>query len=122
MLGRLVQWRVLATFERRIGGTRAGSEGLVYALDVAGQAAYGSELRARRPNLPGVRFVRHVLAVSEVYVSLVESARADKRCGSTHSRQSPPVGGRTAEAGCSKPDAYTAVGGEAPYDSLVGGG
>ncbi len=32
--------------------------------------------RARRPHLPGLRYVRHVLAVAEVYVRLVETARS----------------------------------------------
>ena len=38
VLGRLVQARVLGTLERRIGGVRAGSQGLVFFLDVAGVA------------------------------------------------------------------------------------
>src|SRR5271166_2883894 len=35
-MGRLVELRVLARLGRRVGGRRAGSEGYVYALDVAG--------------------------------------------------------------------------------------
>ena len=115
VLGRLVQWRVLATFERRIGGTRAGSEGLVYALDVAGQRLMGSELRARRPNLPSVRFVRHVLAVSEVYVSLVESAREQVLRLDTFEAE-PACWWPDGRGGVLKPDAYMAIGGEAHID------
>ena len=37
VLGRLVRWEVLTTLERRIGGVRAGSSGLVYALNIAGK-------------------------------------------------------------------------------------
>src|SRR3954447_18564158 len=36
VLSRLVSWRVLATLERRIGGVRAGSDGLLFTLDTAG--------------------------------------------------------------------------------------
>lgn len=73
VLGRLVHERVLGTLERRIGGVRAGSDGLVYHLDVAGQRLCET---ARRGGPPGERYVRHVLAVTELYVSLVERARA----------------------------------------------
>ena len=76
VLGRLVRWRVLATLERRIGGERAGSAGLVYALDTAGKRLLARDDRARRPSMAGMRFVRHVLAVSEVYVNLAERARS----------------------------------------------
>lgn len=73
VLGRLVRERVLGTRERRIGGVRAGSEGLIYHLDVAGQRLCET---ARRGEQPGERYVRHVLAVTELYVSLTERAQA----------------------------------------------
>lgn len=73
VLGRLVGARVLATLERRIGGVRAGSQGLVFHLDVAGRRLLDS---GRRGGPPGARFVRHVLAVTELYVGLTEAARA----------------------------------------------
>ena len=84
VLARLTDWGVLSPFARRIGGVRGGSAGSVYALDVAGQRliaarwpdAVGGEQRARRPWTPGTLFVAHALAVSEVYVSLVEQSRA----------------------------------------------
>ncbi len=76
VLGRLVRWRVLLTLERRIGGVRAGSSGLVFALDSAGQRlARSASGTVRRPELPGLPFVAHQLAVSELYVSLVELSR-----------------------------------------------
>lgn len=76
VLGRLVAWRVLSTLPRRIGGVRAGSSGLVFGLDTAGQhlVVRGS---ARQVEPPGVRFVAHQLAVAELYVALVELARRD---------------------------------------------
>jgi Replication-relaxation len=75
VLARLVAWRVLMTLERRIGGVRAGSSGLVFALDAAG--AWLARLddhgdRMRRAEPPGVAFAGHTLAVSELYVSLTE--------------------------------------------------
>lgn len=75
VLGRLVRARVLATLERRIGGVRAGSSGLMYVLDIAGKRLMDMDGRVTRPGLPGERFVRHTLAVAELYVSLIEQAR-----------------------------------------------
>lgn len=78
VLGRMVRARVLLTLERRIGGVRAGSSGLLYALDIAGKRLMATNGRATRPGLPGERHVRHVLAVSQLYVDLVELDRAGK--------------------------------------------
>jgi hypothetical protein len=75
-LGRLVRARVLGTLARRIGGVRAGSSGLVYHLDTAGLRLLAGEAGTRRTTPPGERFVRHTLAVAELYVDLVEQARA----------------------------------------------
>lgn len=82
VLKRLVDARVLATLDRRIGASRGGSAPLCYALDSAGQRlvrlraeAELSGARARRPRLPGERFVAHALAVTELYTSLVEGSR-----------------------------------------------
>jgi hypothetical protein len=80
VLAALVERRLVARLGRTIGGVRAGSAGHVYALDIVGQSlsqnggpAHGSRLR--RPWTPGVRFLDHALAVSEVYVQLVEGER-----------------------------------------------
>ncbi len=75
VLGRLVRARVLTTLVRRIGGVHAGSAGLVYHLDTAGLRLLAAESTARRMDPPGERYMRHVLAVSELYVALVERAR-----------------------------------------------
>lgn len=82
VLARLVAWRVLMTLERRIGGVRAGSSGLVYALDSCGQqlvrlsAADKGNANARRAYIPSVALVGHTLAVTELYASLTELSRA----------------------------------------------
>jgi len=81
VLHRLTSWRVLVTLPRRVGGIRAGSTGLVYALDTAGawlirlHAAAAGSTAPRRPHQPGTALIAHTLAVSELYVQLVERAR-----------------------------------------------
>lgn len=78
VLRRLTTHRVLARLERRIGGVRAGSSGYIYALDVAGQRIAGmvsEDARRRRPVEPGLPYVEHRLAVSELYVQLEEASR-----------------------------------------------
>jgi len=80
-LGQLVGLRVLAELDRRVGGSGGGSTQAVYALDSAGQrlgAACGPAggLRLRRPWTPGAQFLKHALAVTELYVGLRELARA----------------------------------------------
>jgi Replication-relaxation len=79
-LERLTSLGVLTRLERRIGGVRAGSAGYVYALDLAGQrvaARYGwlHSGRSRRLREPGRTFLRHILAVAEVHVRLIEADR-----------------------------------------------
>ncbi len=82
VLKRLVDWRVLTSLGRRVGGTARGSGAAAYALDTAGLALVrlrdGKQgaVPTRRPGLPGERFVRHVLSVSELYVRLVEAGQA----------------------------------------------
>jgi hypothetical protein len=82
VLKRLVDERVLIPLERRIGTSYGGSAKLWYTLDSAGQrlirlranaASVGA--RVRRPRLAGERFVAHTLAVTELYVALVEHTR-----------------------------------------------
>jgi Replication-relaxation len=81
-LKRLVTAGVLTTLDRRVGTTLRGSDGLIYALDSAGQSL--AQLRAnreavgtsfRRPRVPGDRFIEHTQAVSELYVDLIEHSR-----------------------------------------------
>lgn len=70
-LARLVEARLLVRLGRRIGGVRAGSAGFVYGLDVAGQRLVRPDQRRWWPvTTPGEPFLRHVLAVAEVYVAL----------------------------------------------------
>lgn len=80
VLNRLIRLSVVATLSRRVGGVRAGSAGLVYALDAAGQRVLRlldeDGKPARRPWTPSPLFLAHTLAVAELYVSLREAERA----------------------------------------------
>jgi hypothetical protein len=59
-----------------VGGDRAGSAGLIYALDTDGQRLFTTPTgRARRPWPIGWPFVQHTLDVTELYVRLREAER-----------------------------------------------
>ncbi len=76
-LKHLSEVRVLARLGRRVGGVRAGSDGFVYALDVIGQRITDPAPRRqwRKPWTPGVRTLDHALAVSDLYVQVIEADR-----------------------------------------------
>lgn len=73
-LQRLTDWRVIARLDRRLGGLGRGSDSYTYALDVAGQRLLRGN-GGRRPRLPRPAMWTHALAVTEVYVRLVEALR-----------------------------------------------
>lgn len=79
VVGRLVGLGLVVTLQRRVGGVRAGSAGLVYALSGGGQRLIdlesGRGQRRRPPHTPGALFLAHALAVSEVFVALHEASR-----------------------------------------------
>lgn len=78
-LKRLTDLRVVARLPRVIGGTRAGSSGHLYTLDIAGQyiARRGTDAnRQRRIWTPSQAFVDHTLAITELYVRLTQAHRA----------------------------------------------
>lgn len=80
LLQRLTEQRVVVRLTRRIGGIHAGSEGHLYGLSGLGQAVLGvgGPLGGRRRATGATKpaFQDHVLAVAELYVQLVEIARA----------------------------------------------
>ncbi|WP_045877692.1 replication-relaxation family protein [Pseudofrankia sp. DC12] len=87
VLARLAELDLVSRLERTVGGVRAGSSGHVYALGVVGQRVLalldaaaetggGLTARARRPWTPGQLFLKHTLAISELYVQLTELCRA----------------------------------------------
>jgi hypothetical protein len=120
-LGRLVQLGVLGRLGRRIGGERAGSEGFIYVMDVAGQRLMRPPAhRSRKPWTPASQHLNHALSVSELYVQLREAESshpltlerfdAEPRCWRTFHG---PGGPRLTL----KPDAYAVTGNDEYVDS-----
>jgi hypothetical protein len=115
VLARLVAWRVLVPLARRVGGARRGSSAQLYALDSAGtrlltrnQLAQGGQVRVRRPGTPGERTLRHMMAVAELYVTLVELARTDG-FGVSEYLTEPGCHWPNGLGGWLKPDAYAVL-------------
>ena len=78
VLRRLVDKRVLHALQRRIGGVRAGSQGLTYEIGSVGRRLLGEAHPSGRRE-PGYLFVDHTLAIADWYVRLVLAQR-DGRC------------------------------------------
>jgi hypothetical protein len=79
VLVRLRRERVLGVLNRRVGGVRAGSQGLVYFLDTAGERIQrqGEPIRrGRRFPEPSARFLDHTLAIADVAVRIKAAADA----------------------------------------------
>jgi hypothetical protein len=112
VLARLTRERLLIRLERRIGGVRAGSAGFVLALGPIGQRVLALDGPRRRSHEPGLRFVDHTLAVSQLIVDVSVASRrgrldlldaqAEPRCW----RQFAGLGGRR----LLRPDAFLALG------------
>lgn len=97
VLLRLYERRLIQRLDRRVGGIRAGSDGFVYRLTSRGFGALAQIdglPRRRVAGQPGERFVAHVLAVSELYVQLVDATRNEDR------EHSPSLVGFDAEPAC----------------------
>lgn len=114
VLRRLTRWQVLTVSPRRIGGAARGSAGAAFALGSVGvrlcrdqqQGTTGGRPRVRLPGIPTERTVRHTLAVSELYASLVEQTR--QQGASVVSFQAEPASWwPNGLGGFIKPDAYT---------------
>ncbi|MBQ9016127.1 MAG: replication-relaxation family protein [Firmicutes bacterium] len=75
---------LVKTFDRRIGGVRAGSASFVWCLTEAGQRLLdlkdGAEnlQRSHRYLEPAYAHLKHTLAIAECYVQLVEISRRHK--------------------------------------------
>jgi hypothetical protein len=127
VLQRLAELRLVVRLDRRIGGVRAGSSGFLYGISGHGQAVLTAEGlhsgRHRRVWTTSPAFADHVLAVADVYISLVEAERrgeielleflAEPACW----RRFP---GRTGEAVTLKPDAFALIAiGDYEYSSFL---
>ncbi len=79
-LARLMTTDLVARLERRVGGVRAGSAGYVWSLGAVGQRLVSGSGPAggdqpRRPWTPSPAFTDHRLAITTLYVELVEASR-----------------------------------------------
>lgn len=115
VLRRLVHWQVLAALPRRVGGAARGSAGAAFALGTAGArlcaerpATPTTRPRVRHPGAPTERSVRHTLAVSELYVGLVEQARR-QRAEVVAFEAEPAAWWPNGLGSFIKPDAYTCL-------------
>jgi hypothetical protein len=75
VVARLIRERLLIRLQRQIGGVRAGSMGLVLGLGPVGQRVLALEGSRRRAYEPGLRFVDHTLAVSQLIVDVILAGR-----------------------------------------------
>lgn len=122
VLRRLVTWRVLTTLDRRVGGVRAGSDGLVFTLDTAGtwlhrlHQAEHATTAPRRPSHPGTAFTSHILAVTALYVGLVEHART-QHFEIRQFQAEPACWLPDTTGGWLKPDAYTLLAADGHRDA-----
>lgn len=119
VLDRLLERGFVTTLERRtIGGVRAGSSSLIYALGTAGQHALpllgadtcsgGPGGRIRAPLTPGSLFLAHSLAITELYVVLREHERASA-LGLAHYVVEHAAWHADSRGGVIKPDAYVRI-------------
>lgn len=110
VLAHLTRLFLVTTLSRRVGGVRAGSSGLIYTLDAAGQRLlqlldHEGDEPTRRPWTPGALFLNHTLAVAELFVNLREAERLGQLELSAFLAE-PACWQRTASLGTIKPDAY----------------
>ncbi|UVJ38065.1 replication-relaxation family protein [Arthrobacter sp. CJ23] len=78
VLARLRELRVLGVLEQRIGGVRAGSDGLVYYVNTVGDRVLRQENPARtrrRVGDPSTRFLDHTLATTGLAAQLQDRVR-----------------------------------------------
>ncbi|MBK6017003.1 replication-relaxation family protein [Streptomyces sp. MBT53] len=78
VLTRLESHRLITRLQRRIGGVRAGSSGIVWQLGAGGErllrARHGDPAR-RRYSEPSPNFIAHTLAAADLAIRLYELAR-----------------------------------------------
>jgi hypothetical protein len=78
VLTRLESHRLITRLQRRIGGVRAGSSGIVWQLGPGGErllrARHGDPAR-RRYSEPSPNFIAHTLAAADLAIHLYELAR-----------------------------------------------
>lgn len=78
-LKRLSEWRVLDPLPGRArGGTRGGSDTLIYGVGAAGRRLLVRQGRVQRLGTPGDRHISHTLTTTELVVRLHEADAANR--------------------------------------------
>ncbi len=106
-LKRLVELGLMIRLERRIGGARAGSNGYVYRIGVAGMRLAGEKRRVH--DEPGLHHVQHTLAITELYVCLKSAERAGELSVLTFETEPAcwrPYAGKHGQPEMLKPDGF----------------
>ena len=84
IMTRLHNLGLVTTLQRRIGGVRAGSAGHIYTLTPTGHRVLAAlhnqpcPPHIKKPTTPGTLFLAHTLAISDIYVRLIEASRHHK--------------------------------------------
>ena len=108
---RLHNLGLVTTLERRIGGVRAGSAGHVYTLTPTGHRVLATlsdqpcPAHIKKTTTPGALFLAHTLAISDIYVRLIEASRTHNVTMSRFVTE-PQCWQPTGEGDYLKPDAY----------------
>ena len=111
IMTRLHDLGLVMTLERRIGGVRAGSAGHIYTLTPAGHRVLTilhnqpCPPHVKKPAIPSTLFLAHTLAISDIYVALVETARRREFTVSSFTTE-PACWQPTGHGPYLKPDAY----------------
>lgn len=128
LMTKLTTLGVVTRFSRRIGGVRAGSSGFIYGLSELGYAVLAAgnldaDTKRRQVWESKPYFQDHMLAVTELYVQLVEGHRLGRGellaydAEPTNWRHFTGSGGELVQV---KPDAYVRLGAAAlEYSSFV---
>ncbi len=72
---RMTRAGLVRRLERRIGGVRAGSSSFIYCIDTIGQRILKLDGPRRRLSEPSETFVKHTLAIAELFVEVTEATR-----------------------------------------------
>ncbi|RZS30518.1 protein involved in plasmid replication-relaxation [Herbihabitans rhizosphaerae] len=121
IMARLGRLGLVATLDRRVGGARAGSAGHVYTLTTGGHRFLAISRnqpppgRVRRSRAPGVMFLDHTLAISDLYVDLVCASRTTEVTVRQFATE-PDCWHPTTSGGWLRPDAYTVLAANAYAD------
>jgi hypothetical protein len=111
IMTRLHDLGLVTTLERRIGGTRAGSAGHIYTLTPTGHRVTATltgqpcPSHVKKPATPGTLFLAHTLAISDIYVQLIDASR-NHTVTMPHFVTEPACWQPTGHGDYLKPDAY----------------